>query len=75
MPREWAEPQLRRMLESLCHQSSYVTFVLPPGHWGVAVDTAHPSPGDFSPAGEERSFESQTRYAVESRSAVVLVAR
>ena len=25
MPREWAEPQLRRMVESLCHEPSYRT--------------------------------------------------
>jgi glycogen operon protein len=43
--------------------------------WQAAADTAQPPPLDASQPGSERYLYDQTRYKVEARSAVILIAR
>jgi glycogen operon protein len=56
-----------------------IDFLLPPrarpGTWRLTVDTAQESPRDFFAPGEEVAIANSSRYLVESRSSVVLVAK
>ncbi len=56
-----------------------ITFILPrlprPASWHLTADTARRPPDDFRTPGEEGALDQPARYVVESRSAVVLVAR